>query len=565
MTVNISISNLAPKTQRLRWPTVIGLTEITITNHEDHPLTLQIEGQDIREQCHFEFQLPHEALYWARQVEFTVPAGQAIRLTIRLTAPQTALINLHGTLDHHFTISVTSLTDPPMTRAVLGELSQASLIGPLTLLGLLLLGLLLMSPMVYWVWDTLQPTMTNSVTGLQPPTAEPRLTQTEWRATVVAERLHADATRFYGQPYEQLFHEMAPVVNVNWSLLAEIAYRESRLQSNALGPDNQLGLMQIPLQVWEERAETLGLLNPYEPYSNLLLAVDYLAALQDRCLAAGYRGEHWLLAAYKLGSQPMEMIFSQNGSWKDVPPHIRRYALDLLGAAAASKSGPGQVASQQALLRYQDAEAVSDTPFWWQRGSKRLSTSPLNDIYHQIGADERVADIAKGYGVSVETILAYPDNQEALIQAGEWLIIPQAIVPTTGRVSPTGSLPKDALIGSGLFIWPITKDLSQEYSTRHPAIDIRGRLGTPIKAVDSGYVLAAGWSGPYGNRVLIDHGTGFQTLYAHLQTTSVQVGDNVVKGQAVGQLGSTGNSTGPHLHLEIIQGDVRHNPLTLLP
>lgn len=85
-------------------------------------------------------------------------------------------------------------------------------------------------------------------------------------------------------------------------------------------------------------------------------------------------------------------------------------------------------------------------------------------------------------------------------------------------------------------------------------------------AADSGTVVGAGWldNYGYGNRVLIDHGNGFVTLYAHLSGIQVRPGQTVNRGDVIGQMGSTGRSTGVHLHFEIRQGDVLHNPLGYL-
>jgi murein DD-endopeptidase MepM/ murein hydrolase activator NlpD len=97
-------------------------------------------------------------------------------------------------------------------------------------------------------------------------------------------------------------------------------------------------------------------------------------------------------------------------------------------------------------------------------------------------------------------------------------------------------------------------------------IDVAGRTGTPILAADAGYVVMAGrdtWG--YGNQVLINHGNGFLTRYAHLHNIKVQAGQSVSKNQLIGTMGSTGRSTGPHLHFEVIQGSVRRNPLGYLP
>ncbi len=100
----------------------------------------------------------------------------------------------------------------------------------------------------------------------------------------------------------------------------------------------------------------------------------------------------------------------------------------------------------------------------------------------------------------------------------------------------------------------------------HPAIDISAWIGAPVLASDSGFVVVAGWDGTgYGNEIVIDHGNGYQTLYAHLNAFYVNVGDNVVKGQQIGEMGNTGNSTGPHLHFEVRQGTVQRNPFGFLP
>jgi murein DD-endopeptidase MepM/ murein hydrolase activator NlpD len=97
-------------------------------------------------------------------------------------------------------------------------------------------------------------------------------------------------------------------------------------------------------------------------------------------------------------------------------------------------------------------------------------------------------------------------------------------------------------------------------------VDIAGWMGAPVLASDSGYVVAAGWDGTgYGLSVVVDHGNGFQTLYAHLQTAYVNPGESVTKGQQIAEMGSTGNSTGPHLHFELRQGTIQRNPYGFLP
>ena len=119
--------------------------------------------------------------------------------------------------------------------------------------------------------------------------------------------------------------------------------------------------------------------------------------------------------------------------------------------------------------------------------------------------------------------------------------------------------------------WPlINTGISSYYGSRtmngttklHTGIDIPCSLNTDIEAVDNGTVIFAGWSNGYGYYIQIDHGAEIISAYAHLNSLSVNVGDNVIKGQTIGKSGSTGNSTGPHLHLEFIVNGNFYNPLT---
>jgi murein DD-endopeptidase MepM/ murein hydrolase activator NlpD len=99
---------------------------------------------------------------------------------------------------------------------------------------------------------------------------------------------------------------------------------------------------------------------------------------------------------------------------------------------------------------------------------------------------------------------------------------------------------------------------------RHQGVDFRVPLGTPIAAIQHGVVTFAGWHGSYGKKIVIRHVDGVTSLYAHLTSTSVRVGQNVKAGQVIGRSGRTGNATGPHLHLEVHKHGVAVNPLTYL-
>ena len=99
----------------------------------------------------------------------------------------------------------------------------------------------------------------------------------------------------------------------------------------------------------------------------------------------------------------------------------------------------------------------------------------------------------------------------------------------------------------------------------HLGIDVRADYGTPIKAARGGVVLISTYHWSYGNYVVVDHGNGDTTLYAHMSSRSVSVGQTVKQGQVVGKIGSTGSSTGNHLHFEVKVRGVRYDPITFYP
>jgi murein DD-endopeptidase MepM/ murein hydrolase activator NlpD len=208
----------------------------------------------------------------------------------------------------------------------------------------------------------------------------------------------------------------------------------------------------------------------------------------------------------------------------------------------------------------------------WLRVGQELTILPVDGVYHQVGGSDTIAGIAASYKVQPEAILNFdlntlnPDNP--VIVPGQWLIVPGGTKPFVPRTvtAYSGPLPDNATAGSGTFGWPASGSISQGYWSGHPALDIAAWIGAPVNAADSGHVIFAGWDDTgYGYTVVIDHGNGFQTLYAHLNAYYVDAGENVVKGQSIAEIGNTGNSTGPHLHIEIRQGTVQRNPIGFLP
>jgi murein DD-endopeptidase MepM/ murein hydrolase activator NlpD len=225
--------------------------------------------------------------------------------------------------------------------------------------------------------------------------------------------------------------------------------------------------------------------------------------------------------------------------------------------------------------------------------NQNLYIPPENGAYYQWQPGDTLDSVAVYYKVDKSAILNYPGNHFDLTQSvsnnmglkpGDWIMIPGGSRPIKDWGPPAISRSNPAVaryygpgacgavltgaIGSGTFVWPTTEHYisGYSYSAIHPAIDIAGALGNPVFASDSGVVVYAGWSNfGYGNLIVIDHGNGWQTAYAHLNTTAVTCGQSVYQGGFIGQLGTTGNSTGPHLHFEMSYNGAKPNPLDYLP
>jgi len=215
------------------------------------------------------------------------------------------------------------------------------------------------------------------------------------------------------------------------------------------------------------------------------------------------------------------------------------------------------------------------------KAGQKLKILPVTGVLHTVKKGETIYSIAKKYGLadaaSAQAIVDYPFNtftndETFALAVGQQLVIPGGVVPDKPAIAPVvnyyASLTPDAGVvsGTGGFVWPASGRITQGYSGYHKAIDIASRGGGAILAADSGRIVQAGWldNSGYGIRIMIDHGNGFHTLYAHLSRVRVQVGQSVNRGDVIGDMGSTGRSTGTHLHFEIRRGSVLENPLNFL-
>jgi len=234
-------------------------------------------------------------------------------------------------------------------------------------------------------------------------------------------------------------------------------------------------------------------------------------------------------------------------------------------------------------------EVLQDNPHLL-KPNQVLNLLPTNGTFYQWQNGDTIDGVASQFNAEPKAILDYPGNFIDLtqiitggagIEVGMWVIVPggsrpikdwgpPAITRTTAATAryygegACGSIYEGA-VGSGTFVWP-TVDHSVSGFTFdpgvHPAIDIAGQEGNSIFATDSGVVVYAGWSDyGYGYMIVIDHGNGWQSAYAHLSAVGVSCGQSVYQGGLIGAMGNTGNSSGAHLHFELSINGAKVNPL----
>lgn len=237
-------------------------------------------------------------------------------------------------------------------------------------------------------------------------------------------------------------------------------------------------------------------------------------------------------------------------------------------------------------------DVLQDNPHKLAPGQE-LNISPVDGTLYEWHEGDGLNGVASFFDVEPEDILQWPGNrldpsmdpQNPNIEAGMLLIIPGGrreliswSAPRITRSNPAvakilgpgacGSI-VDGVVGTGTFIFPTaSQHLSGfDYSSVHPGIDLAGNEGNAIFASDSGVVVYSGWNDwGYGYVVVLDHGTGWQTLYAHLSVINVVCGQSAIQGDVIAAMGSTGNSSGAHLHFEMMHDTYgKVNPWLYLP
>jgi murein DD-endopeptidase MepM/ murein hydrolase activator NlpD len=293
------------------------------------------------------------------------------------------------------------------------------------------------------------------------------------------------------------------------------------------------------------------------------------------------------------------VVAPQANPYTAIPSRERRGVITYTVQAGDTLFGiAGQFGLRPESILWANYDTLEDNPHLLKPGMD-LAIPPVNGIVYTAVEGDTVESIAEKYKVTPDAIyvegyewnLLKPGEQpfvgaSLIIPGGSreftaWTISAAENAPKTNSYDTSGAVvargdigtcapipPGTGLVGTGNFIWPAPKHWlsGNPYAPWHPGIDIAAKLGDPIYAADNGIVIYAGWNNwGYGNLVVIDHGNGWQTWYAHNSGIYVSCGQNVYQGSVISAAGSTGRSTGPHLHFETRFQGTLPNPFNILP
>lgn len=196
---------------------------------------------------------------------------------------------------------------------------------------------------------------------------------------------------------------------------------------------------------------------------------------------------------------------------------------------------------------------------------KELRIPNQDGILHTVREEDTLVSLSENYNASIETIMTVNELFSERIRVGSDLFIPGAKLDWVSLQEINGDL----------FIWPVNGAITSAYGYRmdpfnsgtrqfHTGIDIRGSTGTPIRAAMAGRVSQIGYDSVLGNFVIISHHSGYRTVYGHMSVIRTRSGAYVAAGERIGDVGSTGLSTGPHLHFTVYKNGVLVNPRSLM-
>ena len=339
--------------------------------------------------------------------------------------------------------------------------------------------------------------------------------------------------------------------------IAGVSSRIAALEGSVRNVDAQLAVLERDLALHRLRLAKLNALFNLETRRVMFLRRQYDAALTrlDNRVVAIYESDDPTTLDVLLASksftdavQQLDYLSEIGNQDKAIARAVAQARDRALAARERTRSVRGRVSRELQTISYQTSTVQT------------LRSQLLDERHH-------LEDTRAGQNQALSAIKTAEDEfigEATALEASSAAIEAQIKAADSGL--PPGESPTSPA-EAGL-IWPVAGPITSPFGMRwgklHQGIDIGVPMGTPIHAAASGQVIYAGWMTGYGNLTVIDHGGGIATAYAHQSKLEVSVGDEVTQGQEIGLVGSTGHSTGPHLHFEVRVNGVPVDPLAYL-
>ena len=352
------------------------------------------------------------------------------------------------------------------------------------------------------------------------------------------------------------------------SLQGRIAGARAREQALAAQIDSvTVRIRSLEARVGDVSMRLASLQDDLALHRTRLAKITALYQLQTRRL--GILKREYALAVQRLGKRLVEIYKAGDTTTIDVLVNARSLSdiLDQLDYMNAIATQDKQIARQVGTARRGMRRARTRTAAMQARVSAETRVISYRaaqqaTLRNQLLASRSTLTTARGHTQRALAAVrdqerAWTDEANALSSASAQLSaqLQAAQAPPGPGASGTAPPASGAPASAGGLIWPVSGPITSPFGMRwgslHPGLDIGAGMGTPIKAAAAGRVIVAAYSGGYGNLVVIDHGNGIATAYAHQSQIAVSVGQQVGQGQVIGYVGSTGFSTGPHLHFEV--------------
>ena len=341
------------------------------------------------------------------------------------------------------------------------------------------------------------------------------------KADVVAQKQAMDERNMYTLQQIQLNNQEIALYD------EMIAEKAAELEEAQRLEDEQLERYRARVRAMEENGgyNILAIISKSDSFSDMLTAMDDVGEIME--------SDRQLEEAYIAARENTESVKAE---YEDT-----RSQLEELKA---------QLKAEQVELEKDIEEAI------------QLILNLENDLENRQAEYDAIMAAEDAANATIDKLVAELEAQRAA----------EAAAAAAAAAAAGGGGGSGSANASGSFLWPVASYVyvSSRFGLRihpitgqkktHTGMDIASNQGTAVYASDGGSVTLAGWNGGYGNCIMIDHGNGYVTLYGHLSSISVSVGQTVSQGATIGAVGSTGNSTGPHLHFEVLKNGTRIDP-----